>query len=82
MMDVTSYAGNVPLEAHGLYNPGPVHWNIHVALLVEKALARGEGVLATNGALVAYTGSRTGRSPKDKYIVEDPPARIIFIGGR
>ena len=80
-MDVQEHAGNVPLEAHGLYNPGPVHWNMHVAVLVEKALARGEGVLATNGALVVYTGSRTGRSPKDKYIVEDPASKAQIQWG-
>ena len=52
---------------------GPqVHANLPVAQLIETALARGEARLASNGALVAYTGSRTGRSPKDKFTVDDP----------
>jgi phosphoenolpyruvate carboxykinase (ATP) len=52
---------------------GPqVHANLPVAQLIETALALGEARLAANGALVAYTGSRTGRSPKDKFIVDDP----------
>jgi len=51
---------------------GPqVHHNMPVELLIESALGRGEARRAANGALVAYTGARTGRSPKDKYTVDD-----------
>jgi phosphoenolpyruvate carboxykinase (ATP) len=39
---------------------------------VEHAVRRGEGLLADNGALVAYTGKYTGRTPKDKFTVKDP----------
>ncbi|MEM1330659.1 MAG: phosphoenolpyruvate carboxykinase (ATP) [Planctomycetota bacterium] len=42
--------------------------NLSTAELVELALSRGEGRLASNGALVCMTGDRTGRSPKDKYL--------------
>jgi phosphoenolpyruvate carboxykinase (ATP) len=44
------------------------HTNLPMAALVERALANGEGTLASNGALVCKTGDRTGRSPKDKYL--------------
>ncbi|MCE7973438.1 MAG: phosphoenolpyruvate carboxykinase (ATP), partial [Leptolyngbya sp. PLA1] len=47
--------------------------NLSSAELVERALAAGEGQLASNGALVCLTGDRTGRSPKDKHL-EDVPA--------
>lgn len=48
-----------------------VHRNLHSGLLVERAVRRGEGLLADNGALVAYTGKYTGRTPKDKFTVKD-----------
>ena len=45
--------------------------NLHSGVLVEHAVRRGEGLLADNGALVAYTGKYTGRSVKDKFTVKD-----------
>ena len=54
-----------------LLKSNKVHPNLHSGLLVEQAIRRGEGLLADNGALVAYTGKYTGRSPKDKFTVKD-----------
>ena len=60
------------LRPHGLINPGRVYANLSPPLLTELALARGEGQLSARGALVAATGSRTGRSPRDRFLVADP----------
>ena len=59
------------LSVHGLHCGGSVHWNLPVEALVELAVARGEGVYSAHKALVTETGERTGRSPNDRYIVDE-----------
>ncbi|MBQ2204369.1 MAG: phosphoenolpyruvate carboxykinase (ATP), partial [Lachnospiraceae bacterium] len=44
--------------------------NLKPAVLIEEAVKRGEGSLTETGALLIKTGKYTGRSPKDKYIVD------------
>ena len=45
--------------------------NLSVPELTEEAVRRGEAQLAATGALTARTGQYTGRSPKDKFLVDD-----------
>src|SRR4051794_28287780 len=59
------------IAAAGLTTSGIVHYNFAAAALTEEAIRRGEARLTAHGALVATTGSHTGRSPKDKHIVRD-----------
>src|SRR5439155_3601921 len=70
--DPTSLPAASDLRKLGLINLGPVYANCSSAELVERAVLRGEGTLTDRGALVAYTGKHTGRSPQDRYIVHEP----------
>ncbi|MFM6193850.1 MAG: phosphoenolpyruvate carboxykinase (ATP) [Planktothrix sp.] len=63
------------LEELGLRNLGHVYRNLPVPTLVEHSIARAEGILASNGALCVKTGKYTGRSPHDKFIVDEPESR-------
>ena len=63
------------LSKHGLQNLNEIHWNLGPARLVEHALHRNEGQLAANGSLLVRTGQYTGRSPQDRFIVEDDLTR-------
>ena len=46
--------------------------NAQPSVLYEQAMARGEGEIVSTGALAARSGEKTGRSPKDKRIVDEP----------
>lgn len=48
-----------------------IQTNLAVPTLVEKILERNEATLSATGAVCASTGMYTGRSPKDKFIVQD-----------
>lgn len=49
-----------------------IHYDLTAEQLIELAVKKQEGVLASNGAFCAKTGVRTGRSPKDRFIVREP----------
>ncbi len=60
------------LSAIGLENVAEIHRNLSPVHLIEHTLRNGEGVLADSGALCVTTGRNTGRSPNDKFVVDDP----------
>lgn len=62
---------------------GPVvRNNLNTPELVELSLKNGEGQLANNGSLVVQTGKRTGRSPLDRFIVEEATSRDTIDWGK
>ncbi|MCH7471400.1 phosphoenolpyruvate carboxykinase (ATP) [bacterium] len=64
--------GTVDLSVHGLKDLGQVYYNLSVPELYEHAITRGEGVLSSHGGLMCDTGKSTGRSPKDRFIIDQP----------
>jgi phosphoenolpyruvate carboxykinase (ATP) len=66
---------STPLASHGITNPGRIHWTPNAPYLYEQAVMRDEGQIAEDGPIVVTTGKYTGRTPKDKYIVDEPSSR-------
>ena len=52
-----------------------VHWNLNPSEIIEYAIKLGEGHQTNKGALRVLTGQYTGRSPKDKFFVEEPSSQ-------
>ena len=58
------------IEELGL-KPSIIHRNLSSKALIKMAVTRNEGVLTKTGALSVTTGQYTGRSPEDRFIVDD-----------
>ena len=65
---------NGTLEALGIAVKA-AHYNLQEPALIEQALARKEGELGQGGTFLVSTGKYTGRSPQDKFVVDEPSVK-------
>ncbi len=63
------------LKDIGILTPGIVRRNWPVTRLVEDILRLDGGRIGPRGAVIIGTGKYTGRSPNDRYIVDEPSSR-------
>ena len=66
------YGNDLGLDSLGLNNLKNVHRNLSVSELVDDIVNNNEGLIGLRGAAMVDTGIYTGRSPQDKYIVDEP----------
>src|SRR5262245_43276575 len=70
----TMSSHRIDLLEYGIYPRGVLR-NPSRALLYEDAVKFDDGVIASSGAIVAHSKAKTGRSPKDKRIVDESSVR-------
>lgn len=58
------------------------HIQLNPSELINQAVLKGEGALLRNGALNVQTGKFTGRTPKDKFMVNDETTKSIIHWGK
>lgn len=63
---------SVGLDYLNLENNENTLWNLTPPELYEEAIINGEAILTNDYAIRVLTGKYTGRSPKDKFIVDQP----------
>src|SRR5215471_11568980 len=79
---MTGVKARFGLDRQGLHHLGAVHWNQCAPVLYEHAVQRSEGELALGGSFSVSTGLFTGRTPRDKYIVEEPGTKDTVWWGK
>lgn len=72
MSNQTHPRSTVGLDYLNLENNDNTLWNLTPPELYEEAIENGEGILTDDYALRVLTGKYTGRSPQDKFIVDQP----------
>jgi len=69
------------LTSFGIH-PSKVHRNLGVDEMVTIAVERKEGVINSTGSLSVDTGKYTGRSPDDRFIVDDDKTHDTIDWGK
>ncbi len=69
------------IESLGINNPQELFHNLSYNELIKHELNNGECQLADSGAMMVNTGIFTGRSPKDKYFVDQEPSNKYIAWG-
>lgn len=81
MNEIGLKSAKVDLSSLGL-KAKSAKWNLRPSELIEEVIKRGEGTLTDTGALAVDTGRFTGRSPKDRFIVEDEYTKDVVWWGK
>ena len=68
---MTTTGKDLALDKMGFTDIGQVLRNLPVEDIIENIVDHQEGTLGLNGAVMVDTGRYTGRSPKDKYFVDE-----------
>ena len=70
MVDHTQFTKTIALEQYGIKN-AQVKYQLSPEELQAAILEKGQGKVASSGAIAVNTGEFTGRSPMDRFIVKD-----------
>ncbi|MBU0558765.1 MAG: phosphoenolpyruvate carboxykinase [Bacteroidota bacterium] len=70
------------LDKIGIRNINNIFYNLTAPALYEQAIRRREATISHLGPLVVRTGQHTGRSPNDKFIVEETSSKEFIWWGK
>ena len=62
---------NLNLTEWGITQDSNIYRNLPVEKIIEETVLNGEGVIGMKGAVMVDTGAYTGRSPDDKFFVDE-----------
>ena len=68
-MELGKFNDAVSISTIGIKSLNSVYYNLNESALMQEAILRKEGILGLGGVLLVETGKHTGRSPKDKFVV-------------
>jgi phosphoenolpyruvate carboxykinase (ATP) len=69
------------IQQYGL-NPKKLYSDLSIPVLVEFSIQKKEAILSSTGSLSVQTGKFTGRSPDDRYIVQDNTTKKTVNWGK